>query len=75
MLAMSKKTIHSLIQTIEDSLDKLEDSSTDIETAISIYSKSLTLAAELTKKLTETEQEINTLTEKGKSIINDLQQS
>ena len=72
---MSKKTIHSLIQTIEESLDKLEDSSTDIETAISIYSKSLTLAAELTKKLTETEQEINTLTEKGKSIINDLQQS
>ena len=75
MLAMSKKTIHSLIQTIEDSLDTLEDSSTDIETAISIYSNSLTLAAELTKKLTETEQEIKVLTEKGESIINDLQQS
>ncbi len=72
---MSKKTIHSLIQTIEESLDKLEDSSTDIETAISIYSTSLTLASELTKKLTETEQEIKVLTEKGESIINDLQHS
>lgn len=71
---MSKETIHSLIKTIDTQLNQLEDDSIEIEDAISIYSKTLTLASDLTQKLTDAEQKITILTEKGESLINDLHQ-
>jgi exonuclease VII small subunit len=72
---MSKKNIQSLINSIETQLETLENPSLEIEDAISLYAKTLTSAAELSRSLKKTDQEIVILNEKSKSIIQSLENS
>jgi exodeoxyribonuclease VII small subunit len=72
---MSKKNIPSLISTIETQLDALENPSLDIESSIAIYSETLSIASELSKKLKQTDQKINVLSEKQRTLLKSLEDS